>query len=605
MTQQLVHDVEAHDPDDQPARRRWRFTPSRAAVFVLPTVLFLALGVRPLEPLNGQDGYLYTAMVPRMYDFMNRFPDAYYGVRFGYTLPTWLATKLLGFEGGYLIVRWVAIGAICTVLTRSVRPRAALLATTLLATSPILLVAAFNTYTLSIGVLSFVAAATLLATARSEHPRLLLRVGCAGALLATTWNSHLVAVPISLVVGLLFVIDHVAHGCERRGRMAVRLAAALAVGAVLVTSIGIVVYGTQFGVWDLYGPSLDQARRPADSFYLDPGWNWISWRHYLWVGPIATIAGVLAWRTETEPTVRDVARRLTVFSTVCFGIFVCFQFLLDSPLLAIYFYSALPLALAVTCVAFSCAAVVNRPLPMANLQTASIGIAALLALVTAARVGGQFAVVTLLAVTASVLAVVCVVRSSQTAAIGMGLIVLAMSWTTVSSPHDFPGTPGGFRTDPYYDTVLFSYDWTMMDRAQLVDEFARALPSLPDERGAMSVWFDPAQPYDQLSAPLAWRRSALNTATDPGPPEVTESIRSALAVERPRYIVIIDGQQTDATLGAAGIIEVAPYAVAWQRQFTEGDLVAHVVLLERAPGTWPDFPCRSPEGLAGVCPLGS
>ena len=605
MTEQVVDDhdlgpVAGDAPAPAPTADRRRRTLT-CIVFLLPSALFLALGVRPLEPLNGQDGYLYTGMVPRMYDFLNRFPDAYYGVRFGYTLPTWVATKAFGFEVGYLGLRLALIGAICVILSRRLRPGSAMLATAVVSTSPIVMVAAFNTYTLSVGVLTFVMGAVVLSTTDPDSRSLTLRASAAGALFATSWNAHLVVLPLCLAITGLFLGDHLWHAREHRLRAAVRLGVAVGVGAMLVTVIGVVVYGTQFDLWDVYGPSLDQARRPTENFYLEPGWRWVGWRHYLWVGPLAVAGGALAWRSESDPTLRRTARRLTAFTAISFALFASFQWLQDDPLLATYFYSALPLTLGVATLAFASAVIVNRTTRLDVFPAFALAALVPTTLVVASSIGGRFAFVTTLAIVTGVVAVTFAVRSRGSAITGIALVLVAASWATVSSPHDFRATPGGFRTDPYYDGVLFSYDWGTLDRAQLVDEFARSLPSLPDDRGAMRVWFDTALPYDQLSAPLAWRRSALNGPQDPPPPEVTASIRSALLDDRPRFVVIIDGQQLDAEQGAAQVAAIAPYSIVWQRRLTEGPLVAHAILLERASGTWPDFPCRTDAGEAENC----
>jgi hypothetical protein len=66
----------------------------------LPIIWFFLLGARSIEPINGQDGYAYIGIVARTEDFLYRFPNSYFGFRFGYILPSSLFRSLFGFELG-------------------------------------------------------------------------------------------------------------------------------------------------------------------------------------------------------------------------------------------------------------------------------------------------------------------------------------------------------------------------------------------------------------------------------------------------------------------------------------------------------------------------
>ncbi|MGD9996120.1 MAG: hypothetical protein AB7L17_14300 [Ilumatobacteraceae bacterium] len=566
-------------------------------------MLFFACGVRAIEAMNGQDGYLYAGASARPYDFLARFPDAYYGMRFGYILPSWVLNRLFGVEAGFFLLRFGLLGSICLIMRLSGRlaPSVALFAAVVVSTSPIIAVATFNTYVMATAVLGFVIGAVLLATVRDLDSRGLARVAMAGAAVAVAWNSHFVALPIGIVVFAAFVVDHVVQRPRHPLKGFALYCAAFAIGTFVVVAGGVLIYGLRFGVWDVYGPSLAQSRRSTDGFFLEPGFRWLSWRHYLLVGPLGLVAGALAWRTEADEFVRVVLRRLTVFTGVSLALFASLQWLQNSPLLATYFYSALPLSLGTVTLALASAAVIRRETQHTRVLGVALVAAILVAIVLGSQIGGRYAIVLSGSIVVMALGVASM-TVTRLRGLAVGAILVAAAWASVSSPHDFPGTPGGYRTDPFYDDMFFAYDPSTMDRVEMVDQLSRALPSLPTERGELLVWFDSAQPYDQLTAPFVWYRSALQGPADAPMPQMTATVRERVLDRRPRFIVIIDGQESDADLGAAEIAALAPYSVAWKRAFSRGDLAAHVILLERAAGTWRDFPCSTgDDGKPLIC----
>ena len=139
-----------------------------------------------------------------------------------------------------------------------------------------------------------------------------------------------------------------------------------------------------------------------------------------------------------------------------------------------------------------------------------------------------------------------------------------------------------------------------MERAILVNQLSGILPSLPKNRGELLIWFDSAGPFDQLSAPFLWYRSGLQSVVDPPAPKVTEAVASRLLDRRPRYVVVIDGQEADAVAAATAVIARAPYTELWKRTLKSGETIAYVILLERKAGTWRDFPCDDPTSLIPI-----
>jgi hypothetical protein len=577
-------------------------------IFLLPTVLFFGLGVRALDISNGQDGYLYVGAVARLSDFLARFPDAYYGVRFGYILPQIVFNRILGVKAGFLALRLIMLGFICVTMRAKgrLRPAAAVLSTVVISTSPIILVAIFNTYTLSTGVLALLGGACLLATHDRNDATGRIRIGLAGVCFAISWNSHFVVLPLCILLVIVFLVEEMWQLRRIDANQVFSHALLITAGSAIVVVSAVLLYGLRFGIWNVYTPTLVQSRKPTDPFYLEPGWRWIAWRSYLLVGPLSSIAGVLAWRTEVDGYLRTVLRRLTMFSTLSFLLFAAFQWLQDDPLLATYFYSAAPLSLCVVTLAFSVAVTVQRQ--SHRVEIAVVGSLCVLVLIAAAfgsRFGGPVAAVAIAAIGWSGVTILGARRRDWKYPTGVAALVLVATWAAVSSPHDFPATPGGFRTDPNYDEVLFAYDENSLDKVEIVDEFARALPSLPDERGELRVWFDPGSPLEQMSAPFVWYRSALQSAADDPMPSVSPTVRMRVLDDRPRFVVVVNVNEKAAQLAAAEVSLLAPYSVVSRWSIHRGRTTAHVVLLERASGTWPDFPCDSPGRRApAICPSG-
>ena len=332
------------------------------ALFAVPVVVYFALGVRSVEPINGQDGYLYAGIAARLTDFLSRFPDEYYGVRFGHILPTWGFRKVFGLEYGHLIWRFGLLGLICVVLRARglLRAPQAFIAAAIFCTSPIVLVATFSTYTLSTGVPAVVAGALILATTDGSDRRSFARIACAGALLALSWNSNIVALPLCGVIASVFVFDRLHTQGQSVARIVLHDLLPIAVGTLVVVIPGALVYGLRFDIPNIYGPTIEQARLPTADAFLEPGWRWISWRPYLLVGPLSLVLTAVAWRSETTPGLRTVARRLTFLVAASSLLFILFQWVFGTPLLALYFYSALPLALCVASIGFAAAVIIGR-----------------------------------------------------------------------------------------------------------------------------------------------------------------------------------------------------------------------------------------------------
>jgi hypothetical protein len=581
----------------------WPVRLERVGVLLVPVVVFVVLGARSLEPINGQDGYLYIGMVARLEDFLVRFPEAYYGMRFGYTLPSVAFTRVFGFELGHHLLRFLLLGIVCGLAGagRVLTPRHAALAAVLFCASPLVLVSTFSTYTMSIGALCFVVGALVLARDGDGSSADTWRVGAGCIALAVAWNCHIVALlPSAAVIGVALVDRARVSGATRRTLF--RGTCAAAAGSAFVVAVGVTTLWVRYGITDVYGPTLRQADRGAGDQFRYGGIGWLSYRHYLLVVPVGAIVGWMAWRSEDHPALRTLLRRMTLSTVAVSGVYVWFQWFRREPLLEMYFHSGPLLVLAVSTLAISVASVLQRARRWyLDLFAAAAVIACFYG---GARVPTSLAVPSAFAVI--VLAAVSVVgrRSPRVLDVGVVLLASATAWSTVSSPHDFPPTAGGYRVDPYYDIALFEYDATSMERAVILDELARSLPSLPKDRGQLMMWFDPRGPYDQMSAPFLWYLSgALQAPSDPPPPELSPTVLNNALVTRPRFIVVLDDDDQSVAQAAESLVDVAQYEYRWVNRLASGRTSIAVVLLERRAGTWQDFPCAGEGDLPILCEL--
>lgn len=592
---------ERHRPS---GARRVRTIARVACVFVTPAIVFFAVGARSVEPMNGQDGYIYAGAIVRLRDFLARFPDTYYGVRFGYIIPAMLFRRFFGLELGHHLLRFLLLGAIATQVAARSRLRlpGALVAAVLLTMSPIVLVATFSTYTMSIGVPALVLGAVLLSSEDQLGRASVLRSALAGALLAISWNAHIVALVPSLAVVAVYAADLARRRDLHPTRCVIAHLAALGAGTVGVVAAGVLVYGLRYGLWDVFGPTFAQSSKGTSEVFRYPGLRWLSWRHYLLVAPLAIASGTSVWLTEHDQTRRTALRRMTCFSIAIVGVYAVFQWVRGDTILESYFHSALPLAVCSVTMAMAMAVVVIRSRAAWPVALTIIGLSAGCLLLGSRVRGPYWAVLAASSATLLLLGWMSRRRAGGLMVVGVGAAMLVASWSSVSSPHDFPGVPGGYRVDPFYDLALFSYDGDSMGRVAIVDELSQLLPSLPSERGEVVVWFDPAGPLDQLAAPLLWYRSSMQSVTDDAPPVISPHITYSAVFDRPRFAVIVAQDGDAASLGAQAIAEVAPYTVVMQRAISGGDYTAFIAVLERAAGTWQDFPCAGhADGRPAVC----
>jgi hypothetical protein len=554
----------------------------------------LALGVRLGGFMNSVDEFIYIGAAERLRDFLQRWPDTYYAVRFGYLVPEVLFERVLGPDVGYVGLRLALLGLAVSILRmRGMMPlSAAFLGSIIFASSPLVLATAFNTYPISLGMLFIVIGSGCLATCSAENgTRALWRPLVGGFVLALAWNSHFALLPICAVVIGVFAIDEVLTSRSSPILARCKLVAISVGGTVAAVVLGVILYRWKFGVSNLYAPTLSQASQDTNPFFLERSFDWLTWRHYLLIGPLALVVGSVAWASELNPEIRRPLRRLTLTTAVSFAVYAAFEWLDDVPLLSIFFYASVPLALAVFTLAWSLAAAASR-LTRRQQQTFIPGlcVAVLLCVRFASAIEPSYPVVVALTLLVSVAIVAARLRRSGTGFLLLSAAMITATFVNVSSPHDFPAATGGFRTDPHYDDVLFAYESGSLDQIRVAREFARSLPSLPTNRGEIRIWFDSVGPTNLVVSTMVWYRSALQGEGEAPMPSVTATVVNRVTIDRPRYIVVVDEAMDDVRRGIEEVQRLSPYRIVWQKHFQHGDSSVNATLLERTDGAWADFP---------------
>ena len=560
---------------------RTRTVAFMALLFVLPGVLFYAVGARSIEPINGQDGYAYIGIVARTSDFLSRFPDSYFGTRFGYIFPSDLFHWMFGFEVGHHLMRFVILGTVAVLFKARGRLRnsVAIVVVVLFSISPIVLVSTFSTYTMSVGAIALLLAVLLFAMYDTGRVGEFVIPALSSAVLAIAWNSHLQLLLPSVVIFAILLCDRVFESKGKRLATFLTIGSAGLVGASITCLAGVLLLGTRYGIWNPWAPALEFTSGPSNDLFKSDGFDWITWRHYVLLAPIAIVTCAITCLTERDPFLRRILRRLTLVLVGLLLVYIYYQWVLRNIGFETFYHSSGFLTVCVATLALSVGVLLNR-----DNHTVAIGIAvltfAVIAYVGGANVGGNFLFVLVTAFVILITITVSAIYMQQVFRLSILSLVGLSAWITVSSPHDFPATPGGYRTDPLYDTALFSYDKSSMDRASVVNEISLMIPSRPSTDGEIRIWFNPSTPYDQLSAPFLWYKSALQAPNDPPPPAITPTVERHLSESKPRFIAVIDGNMEHVSDGIGELTNRASYRLVWKRTVTSGSFSAHVAFLE-------------------------
>lgn len=548
---------------------------------LLPVLVFYAVGARSIEPINGQDGYAYIGIVARTQDFLARFPDSYFGTRFGYVLPSVLFHRLFGFEVGHHLLRFLLLGCVALLMRirGEIKKSAVVVMVILFCLSPVVLVSTFSTYTMSLGALLLLLGLLILAIYDSKGTSNLLFTALSSAMLAMAWNSHLQLLMPSIVIFGILIIDKSLEKETGHFLSLVQFGIAGLVGAGITCALGSVILGTRYGMWNPWTPSLRFANGPVKDAFKSSGYDWITWRHYVLLVPLSILVGGAVWLSEKNLILRRFMRRMTLATTGLFIVYAFYQWGLGGIGFETFFQSSGLLTCSLVTFVFAVGLLIDRK-RNSFWMNLSLVLGALGAYVVGARVEARFEFVTTTTLIVSSLFLLSVRFQKTISSISLVALVATSGLLTVSSPHDFPATAGGYRTDPLYDDALFSYDKNSMERGKILDLISLELPSLPAESGTIKVWFDPLSRYDQLSAPFLWYKSALQSPSDTGPPEISEFSKQLVQDSPPRFIVVLDGSYEKVKGGIHELKLAWDYDLRWLKSYSSGDLTVFVALLE-------------------------
>jgi len=549
---------------------------------LLPIFVFYVTGARSIEPINGQDGYAYIGIVARTQDFLSRFPDSYFGTRFGYVLPSVLFHRIFGFEVGHHLLRFAFLGFVAFLMRirGQIKKSTVVVMVVLFCLSPIVLVSTFSTYTMSLGALFLLFGLLILAIYDLEGYSNFFIAAFSSALLAMAWNSHLQLLLPSIVMFGVLIIDRSLGKENDRISYLVQLGIAGVIGAGIICALGSVILGSRYGVWNPWAPGLRFASSPVNEAFKSSGFDWISWRHYVLLAPLSLVVGGGAWLTEEDQLLRRVMRRMTLSCLVLFFVYVIYQWGMGGIALETFFHSSGLLICSLATFIVAIGLLLNRA-KKTSLFSLLIILSSLISYVIGARMETDFLplVFVFLGVCSAFLFVLRIRKSLVNFSL-VSLVIVA-AWLTVSSPHDFPATAGGYRTDPLYDSALFSFDKHSMSRASVLNEISLQLPSLPIESGDIKIWFNPISKYDQLSAPFLWYKSALQAPSDSGPPKISEFSKQMIQGSPPRFIVVLDGDKKKVSSGARELKKAWDYDLRWLKSYSAAGIVVYVALLEQ------------------------
>jgi len=570
-------------------------------VVLSPALVCLALSADLAFGGNNIDPYIYVGTVSRLGDFLSRWPDTYYPYRFGYIIPEWLFEKGLGEYAGYVTIRFLVLGLVGLTLLSVGRSRwdfrrrlvAAVGGSMLFAMSPIVLRSTFTTYPESFAALFLVLGIGVLAPIESRLDLPLGRAAFGGALLSMSWNANPTTLPLCIVVMAVIGLDGLIEARFRNFGRQLVVGVSMLAGMASVVGAGSLVYGLIYDKWNLYHALIRQASQPTANVFLESVDTWFTWRQYLLVVPVAVLAGLLALRTASPGDGRRGIRRLVLTLVAMLLTFSYFQWQRHDPLLSIFYYSSFVLMPAWYLVARAGVALALGQ-KRSMLASASMPIVGVVAFWSGAewKPAYRWLVVGLVVIAAAAV-VAGSTRGRRRIAVASVAILGFAGFVTTSSPHDFPNSNPSFRLDPYYDGALFADDDQRQAVYELARQYAEIVPTSPERRGRLRVWFrplGPLGPVNQVQAVLVHGFSALQPFPQGGLPSLTQFEIDRINQERLRFVVIMDSDSAIVDQGIAALQAALPFAVERREVLSEGGYVIDVAIMERTDGNWADVP---------------
>jgi hypothetical protein len=270
-----------------------------AAVLAAPIVLYFALRLRGMAPVQLPDPTQHSAYIFAPHDSFVRFQTQYKpaglreAARVGFLEPARIAYLLFGAVPGFFVFRYVlalvAIAPVYLLLKRVHGRWAGFVGIAVVMSSPVVVTAWGTDFPDSAAVSYLIGAMAALALAAGDRRRRGWLV-FAGAMLTLAVWSHGISVPLVAVL----VVVYVAVRLVRSPAGLVRDLALLAGSVISVTGLLAVGSGLLIGQFNFITPTLISARylsQPGQvRLYHASTWSWAPYDTYLLVPPAIFLA---------------------------------------------------------------------------------------------------------------------------------------------------------------------------------------------------------------------------------------------------------------------------------------------------------------------------
>jgi hypothetical protein len=305
------------------------------------------------------DPWLYTGMFLSLPDFVKRFPETYYGARLPWLVPGYLAHRsfppLVANYVLHLTFFYILLAATYGLVAASHR-RAAMLAATTVAWSPVILAALSWDYVDGAGIVFIMV--TLLALEKSAPHR---TGSWMWSLLA---GAMIVCLPCSnlflLVTWPLFALFLVLRRGSEGMRGVARITGIAVVGGAITFLAFAAIRVTLGGHWFFVAPQLrfGQTLTSAPNRWQLSGYSWVRHAPWLVLPAVATAGSALhcvRW-SRTEP---GLTRTMQVVTLAAIALWTVVQFS-GTPVYQISYYSSYLAPLALLALTLPCVGVLAR-----------------------------------------------------------------------------------------------------------------------------------------------------------------------------------------------------------------------------------------------------
>ena len=325
-----------------PAKPAWKFDRMLAVeclgLLLLPLVAFWAMRFVPINQNLYLDPYVYTGYIHNFQDLIARYGLRYYSVRFGLIVPAQWFTQLFGPEGGYFALRYVlaliAAFPIYYMVKRNFSPPVAVLTVVGMVASPYFARALLWDHPDATGVPFLIAAVCLFLLDERASP---WRDTLAGACAAMAVHSNFFVISLVGIFGVVWLAFSLLFRHPLKDLL--KHFAGVAIGAVLVTALGVLYYWHAYGkLTDIFSVTLGMAANlqgGGAKQWRTPGMIWIAAEIHVLIPIVLSVCCMLVirWRRASATNLIIVG-----FGTAATAFYYVEQFLLSGDVLQLFYY---------------------------------------------------------------------------------------------------------------------------------------------------------------------------------------------------------------------------------------------------------------------------